>query len=259
MSTTGSIRNISEALEALGVNDSVLTEEEKRQLDENGYILFPGLIDPEWLKALRARVNALIEKEGDAAGKEVNLEKGTRRLADLVNKGEVFDNTYLHPKLLAAAYHILQREFRFNSLNARDSMPGEGLQGLHADWKERTADEPYYIVNSIWLLDDFTEENGATRFVPGTHKMKGLPKDHVEDPRAPHPDQVLLIAPKGTVAVFNSHLWHGGTLNRSNGTRMCIHSSYVSRDSEQQTNQREYFRKKTNDRISDAAKYILDI
>jgi ectoine hydroxylase-related dioxygenase (phytanoyl-CoA dioxygenase family) len=259
MANAVSIRTIGEALEALQAYDSLLSEEEKRQLDENGFVLFFNIMDSEWIQALRNRFDELIEIEGTAAGKEVHQEKGTRRLADLINKGEMFDRVYTQPKVLAASYYIFKREFRLNSLNGRDAIPGEGLQGLHSDWKERDLKEPYQVSNSIWLLDDFTEENGATRMVPGSHKLKGLPKDYMEDTKAPHPEEILLIAPAGTVGVFNSHVWHGGTLNRSRGNRMALHCSYVARDCEQQTNQRDYLRKSTYDRISPAAKYILDV
>jgi ectoine hydroxylase-related dioxygenase (phytanoyl-CoA dioxygenase family) len=81
----------------------------------------------------------------------------------------------------------------------------------------------------------------------------------MEDTKASHPDEVLLIAPKGTVGFFNSHVWHGGTLNKSQGNRMAIHCSFVGRDCEQQTVQKDYLRKSTFDRISNAAKYLLDV
>ncbi|NRF96328.1 phytanoyl-CoA dioxygenase family protein [Paenibacillus frigoriresistens] len=259
MIQSSKINNIQDVLEALQAHESLLTETEKRELDEKGFVLFYDMIDTNWIEDLRKRFDELIESEGAAAGKEVHQEKGTRRLADLVNKGEVFDRIYTHPKILAANYYIFKRDFRLNSLNGRDSVPGEGLQGLHSDWKERDLDEPYQVSNSIWLLDDFTEMNGATRMVPGTHHKKGLPKDYMEDTKAPHPDEILLIAPKGTVGVFNSHVWHGGTLNRSKGNRMALHCSFVGRDCEQQTNQKEYIRKSTYDRISESAKYLLDL
>src|SRR5579859_1002077 len=87
--------------------------------------------------------------------------------------------------------------------------PGAGLQALHAEGGP-TGLGPYQVCNSIWLLDDFTEENGATRVVPGSHRRTVRVGDELPDPLAPHPEQVTLTAPAGTVIVFNSHLWHGG-------------------------------------------------
>jgi ectoine hydroxylase-related dioxygenase (phytanoyl-CoA dioxygenase family) len=159
---------------------------------------------------------------------------------------------------LAAVYHVLKRPFKLSSLNARDAIPGQGHQNLHVDWGRREADEPFHVVNSIWLIDDFTPDNGPTRVVPGTHRIGGAPSDYM-NPADDHPEQELIVAPAGTVGVFNSHLWHGGTTNRTNGTRRACHSYYTAREHAQQLNQREYIRKVTYDRISPAARYILDV
>jgi ectoine hydroxylase-related dioxygenase (phytanoyl-CoA dioxygenase family) len=171
--------------------------------------------------------NELCEKEGAHAGIEVHQEAGTRRLSDLCNKGATFDLVYTHPRILAAVHHVIDRDFKLSSLNARDALPGEGLQGLHADWGADYNGQ-FHVCNSIWLLDDFSEENGCTRVVPGSH-LGPHPRNALEDPMAPHPDQELIVAPAGTVAVFNSHTWHGGTLNRSkNLQRRAMHCYYTA-------------------------------
>jgi ectoine hydroxylase-related dioxygenase (phytanoyl-CoA dioxygenase family) len=247
-----------EALYVLGVTESTLSEEEKRSLEQDGYVVFNHLIDPVWLEELQDSFEKIVAKEGSAAGKEVHQESGARRLADLVNKGSAFDRVYTHPKVLAAVDYVIGREFKLSSLNGRDAMPGEGLQGLHADWTGHAENEPYHVCNSIWLLDDFTEENGATRVIPGSHKISGNVRDYISDAMADHPDQKLLIAPAGTVAVFNSHVWHGGTTNKTNGSRRAYHCYYTAREFEQQQNQAEYIRQATYDRITPAARYILD-
>jgi ectoine hydroxylase-related dioxygenase (phytanoyl-CoA dioxygenase family) len=250
--------DITEALEALGARREVLTAESRSDLDEKGYTVLPDLIDAEWLDALRIRFEELCEKEGIGAGIEVHQEEGARRLSDLCNKGDIFDRVYTHPTILAAVHHVLGRDFKLSSLNARDALPGTGLQALHADWGA-DYDGCFHVCNSIWLLDDFSEENGCTRLVPGSHK--GLhPKNALEDAMAPHPDQELLVAGAGTVVVFNSHTWHGGTQNRSkNLQRRALHCYYTAREHSQQLDQREYLRYETWKRISPAARYVLDV
>ncbi|WP_309120618.1 phytanoyl-CoA dioxygenase family protein [Paenibacillus sp.] len=248
-----------EALAALGASDDTLTEAEKASIDERGFVVFPGVLSEAALAELRDKYEELMEREGANAGMEVHQEKGTRRLADLVNKGSVFDAVYVHPKVLAAVRRVIGRPFQLSSLNARDAVPGEGLQALHADWGPRRADEPFHVCNSIWLIDDFTADNGATRLVPGTHKLGGSPSDYMADPRDSHPDEIALVAPAGTVCVFNSHVWHGGTSNRTNRTRRAMHSYYTARELPQQLRQAEYIRKSTYDRISSAARYILNV
>jgi hypothetical protein len=248
-----------EALAALGVTPETLTVEERRSLDERGFVLLTGVIDAGWLDRPRARYEELMKAEGQSAGAETHQETGARRLADLVNKGEVFDRLWAHPRVLAAAWHVIRTPFRLYSLNGRDAIPGDGLQGFHADWGPRQADEPFHILNSVWMLDDFTAENGATRILPGSHRRAGGPGDHLADPLAPHPDEVVAVAPAGSVLAFNAHCWHGGTLNRTRGTRRGLHSAYGAREYPQQLNQAEFIRVKTFNRISPAARYLLDV
>jgi ectoine hydroxylase-related dioxygenase (phytanoyl-CoA dioxygenase family) len=68
-----------------------------------------------------------------------------------------------------------------------------------------------------------------------------------------------VLAPAGAVFVFNSHLWHSGTRNESPHPRRVVHSSFVRRDQPQQTNQRVSVGPETCARLSEAARYILDI
>ena len=239
--------NIAEALKALDAEQEVLTAQNLKDLDDKGFTIFPRFLDEGWLLALRTRFEELCEKEGFHAGIEVHQEEGTRRLSDLCNKGEVFDKVYTHPQVLAAVHHVIARD-----------LPGNGLQALHADWGS-DYDGCFHVCNSIWLLDDFSEENGCTRLVPGTHKGKH-PRNSLEDPKALHPDEELVIAPAGTVAVFNSHIWHGGTQNCSKDLpRRALHCYFTAREHDQQLNQREYLRYETWKRISRAARYVLDV
>lgn len=213
----------------------------------------------EQVAALKARFDELVEEEGEDAGKEVHQEEGTNRLSNLIDKGEVFEICISHPKVLAAIRHVLGPEFKLSSLNGRAALPGQGLQALHADWKEGVEPGDYYVCNSVWLLTDFTEDNGATRVVPGSHNSRQHPRDALEDPKAPHPDQVLLTAKAGTVVVFNAHTWHGGTLNTTSSARYGLHGYYTRRDQKQQTDQRASLSKVTVDRLSEAALTILDV
>ncbi len=187
-------------------------------------------------------------------------EAGTDRLANLVDKGAVFDNCWNYPLQLAAVAHVLSwREFKLTSLNTRSALPNQGRQGLHVDWAEAVAPGDYQICNSVWMLDDFTEENGATRAVPGSHRFGRLPKDVMEDPTAPHPDEVLILGSAGTCVVFNSHLWHSGTTNRSGRPRRGLHAAFILRHHSQQTSQRSFLRPETVERMSAGQRYLLDV
>ncbi len=250
---------IEDALAALDARDDLLTDAEKELLDKQGYLPLPEILTSEQVAAICARTDALIVEEGDKAGTEVHQEAGTVRLSDLPNKDALFEVCFTHPKVLAAISHVLQGDLKLSSLNYRAALPGAGLQGLHADWGRLEMPGDYQVCNSIWLLDDFTPENGATRAVPGSHRWPQTPQEAMENPADPHPEERLLLGPAGTVFVFNSHTWHGGTLNRTDKQRRALHSYFCRRHQPQQLDQKKYLRPETAARLSDAAKTILDV
>src|SRR5438876_12235352 len=77
-----------------------ITTAEKRQLDEEGFVLLEGFVEPSLLGALRDRVEALFEEEGERAGAEFKQEPQSRRLANLVNKDPAFREVVAIPRLL---------------------------------------------------------------------------------------------------------------------------------------------------------------
>ena len=256
-----------DALNQLNVHRDTLTPSEKNLLDENGYLNLGQLLSPIDVQKINARISSLMEMEGDNAGSELldspyirhPKEAGADRLADLVNKGEVFDIFYTHPRVLAAIAHVLGMDIKLSSLNYRAAKPGMGLQKLHADWHEAVGPGEYKVCNSIWLLDDFTKENGATLIVPGTHRSGVLPQEALKDPELPHPDELIIEAPAGSVFIFNSHAWHGGTTNHTQRYRRSIHSYFCRSDQPQQVDQSRYITKETLDRLPTAAVKILGL
>ncbi|MGI8868869.1 MAG: phytanoyl-CoA dioxygenase family protein [Mycobacteriales bacterium] len=248
--------NTSSALADLGAG--AVDDETRDCLDRDGFAPIPGVLSPGQLDVARARIDELAVAEGPSAGREVHQERGTARLSDLVNKGKVFDVFWTEPRVLAAVAHVLSGDLKLSSLNSRAALPGEGHQSLHADWGEPDP-SGFQVCNSIWLLDDFTAENGATRVVPRSHRSGTTPATALADPGARHPDEIQLIAPAGTVVVFNSHLWHGGTRNHSDRPRRAVHSYFTRRKNPQQLDQRTYLRHATWERISPAQRWILDV
>lgn len=248
-----------DALADLGVTENSLSPAQRKQLDEDGYLPLINHMPDDLLQAFRERTDELLVSEGSAAGHEVPQGAGVAALADLLNKGEMFERCYTDPAVLSAARQVLGEEFRVNSLNYRATLPGQGQQGLHGDWGGAVPDGDFHILNSMWLLDDFTEDNGATRIVPGTHRSGRWPTDDLERTTDDHPDQILALAPAGSVIIFNAHVWHGGTLNRTAQRRRGMTMSFCRRDEPQQLNQAEYIRKSVHDRISPAQRFLLDV
>ena len=252
-------KNMGQAFADLGVTSDLLTDDERKFLDEQGYLIVRNVLSPDQVQAFTMRLDELAKLEGEDAGKEVHQEEGTDRLSNLIDKDPMFDICFTHSKVLAAIAHVLQKDFKLSSLNSRASLPGAGHQRFHADHSKPVKPGKYVVCNSIWLIDEFNKTNGATRVVPGSHLKEKLPQDEMDDIYAFHPDEIQLIAPAGTVVVFNSHLWHGGAKNESNTPRHAMHSYFCQRGDEQQLNQREYLSPETVNRLSDAARWILDV
>jgi ectoine hydroxylase-related dioxygenase (phytanoyl-CoA dioxygenase family) len=133
---------------------------QRSQLDEAGFLVLQDVMSVELLDALRARVAELYDREADRAGEEFKQEPGCRRLANLVDKGAVFERVIAQPQILAWVGHVLGPRFKLSSLNARTALPGCDSQPLHADMGAIRDERGYWVCNSVWMLDDFTPNNG---------------------------------------------------------------------------------------------------
>lgn len=182
-------------------------------LDAAGHLLVPDALDPARVARLRLAFPA--PEPGATGTQHVRIDAATpardewHALAD-------------HPLLRAAATHVLGPVFHVRDVHGRNPLPGHGLQGLHADWPTRGPGEPFEVLTALWLLDEFTAANGATRIVPGTHLLpRPVPRD-LARPHARHPDERVVTGPAGAVLLLNGHVWHAGRQNTSAGPRRCV-------------------------------------
>jgi ectoine hydroxylase-related dioxygenase (phytanoyl-CoA dioxygenase family) len=235
-----------------------MTTQQRNALDEQGYVLLEHAMGPELLEGLRRRIFELFEEEGERAGSEFRTEEHARRLANLVDKGEVFRRAIVFGPVVELVRHVLGPDIKLSSLNARaaDPFSAEG-QPLHVDMAAVPDDKGYWVCNTVWLLDDFTRENGPTRMVPGSHRWGTRPQDVLADPLAAHPDEVLLTGPAGSIAVMNAHLWHGGTANRTARPRLAMHAFYCRRDKPQQQYQKALLRPEVQRALSPELRDML--
>lgn len=235
-----------------------MTPSEKQQLVELGYVELPEFMSGELLADLRARVDCLFEEEGENAGSEFRQEPGSRRLANLVAKGEVFQHIVAMPAVLEYIGAVLGPEFKLSSLNARSANPhSDSLQPLHADMGAIADERGYWVCNTVWMLDDFTTENGALRIVPGSHLWKKLPQTELSDLKAVHSGEALVTGTAGTVVVMNAHCWHGGTANRTDRDRCAIHGFYCRNDKPQQQHQKVLIPEQLQANFSSELRHIL--
>ncbi len=232
--------------------------EQQRQLDEKGYVVLERAMGDELLRVLRTRILELFDQEGDRAGHEFRTEEHARRLANLVDKGDVFRGAIVFPAVLELVRHVVGADCKLSSLNARSADPGTDVgQPLHVDMGAIADDRGYWVCNTVWLLDDFTRDNGPTRMVPGSHKWRTRPQDVMSDPYATHPQEELLIAPAGTIVVMNAHMWHGGTANRTGSPRLAMHAFYCRRDKPQQQYQKQLLRAEVQAAFAPALRELL--
>jgi ectoine hydroxylase-related dioxygenase (phytanoyl-CoA dioxygenase family) len=235
-----------------------LTAADKRQLDEDGYIVLEDFMSAGLRDGLRREVDRLFLAEGDNAGAEFKQEPGCGRLANLVDKGEIFRSLIVMPELLEYIRHVLGPEIKLSSLNARRVPPqGAGAQPLHVDMSALPDERGYWVCNSVWMLDDFTAENGSLRVIPGSHHWRQMPQQVLSDPKAPHPQQVPVTGRAGTVVVMNAHLWHGGTANHTAASRTAVHAFFCRRDKPQQQYQKKLLRSEVQQTLSKELRYIL--
>jgi ectoine hydroxylase-related dioxygenase (phytanoyl-CoA dioxygenase family) len=233
-------------------------QEERRRLDEDGFLILEDFMDAEVLAVLRRRVAELFAEEGDRAGAEFKQEPGCRRLANLVDKGDVFRSVIALPRLLGCIRHVLGPDIKLSSLNVRSVNPGwPHAQPLHCDMAAVADARGYWVCNSVWMLDDFTAANGALRLVPGSHRWRRLPQEVLADPLAPHPQEMLLTGQAGTVVVMNAHLWHGGSANRTDDPRTALHAFYCRRDKPQQQQQKTLLRPEVQAGLSAELRHLL--
>lgn len=181
------------------------------------------------------------------------------RICDLVNKGVEFDIFYQHPKILALVKHIVGKDYKLSSLNHRSPQKNSYQQDLHVDYPRSIKGDTFYACNALYVLDDMDESNGATRVVPGSHRFASRPCEHMPDPKATHPDEIILEAKAGDVIFLNSHVWHGGTVNKSGKERAVIQSYFVHRSHTPQQFQQLQMRTDTLKRLSKQALEILDV
>ena len=258
---------------ALGVGGRTLTDEQKRSLDENGFFVYsPG---PQYLEklgidvtAMREVLDRLIHEEGWRGGcegkeewvsPERQLDPGSHRLANLLDKHELFRRMITVPEILAAVHYVIKDEIKAGAVDMREPRSGSGYQRLHIDWIARANEaEAYDCVFVGFYLDDMRKDNGAIRVVPGTHKKTNWPDAHI-DVNTPHPDEMQVEVPAGSFIVMNAHTWHGGAVNHTGGRRRTLYLDYRNRRLPQLLNQKKYLRPETLAGLNDFERYLLGV
>jgi ectoine hydroxylase-related dioxygenase (phytanoyl-CoA dioxygenase family) len=191
-------------------------------LDDLGYALVEGLLPPD---DVAARLGALDDLfAATPTGRNAFEGYHTQRIYAVYAKTRAFDDLAVHPLLLAALDHALGEHYQFSAPVALQIGPGEAAQVLHRDEGIYPLPQPHppVVVNSMWALCDFTEANGATRLVPGSHRWPPHRR-----PETDEPEVVTATMPAGSVLIYLGGLWHGGGANTSDEPRPGLLLEYV--------------------------------
>ena len=149
---------------------SELSERAARDLREVGFVIIPGPVATDGLARLAEAYDSAV---ASAAPDDVSIGGTTTRVHDFVNRGPEFDGLYLHRPLLEACCHVLGRPFRLSTMLGRTLRPSAPAGDLHVDFEPDASGWP--MVGFILMVDAFRGDNGATRFVPGSHRWPTLP------------------------------------------------------------------------------------
>jgi ectoine hydroxylase-related dioxygenase (phytanoyl-CoA dioxygenase family) len=203
------------------------------RIARDGYTIVPDVFDADRALALRTELDRLEAALGiTPAG---NSFEGTRtwRIYNLLAHGPLFEAIPVDPLVLPIVEGVLDPGCLVSSLSSIAIGPGEIAQPIHADDQVMPLTKPHVatVCNTMWALTDFTEANGATRIIPGSHLA-----DHSPEYGASF-ESIPAEMPAGSVLVWHGSLWHGGGANTTDERRIGIAMNYCAGWVRQQENQ----------------------
>jgi ectoine hydroxylase-related dioxygenase (phytanoyl-CoA dioxygenase family) len=192
-----------------------------QRLTDDGYVVVTGMMAAADVQAARADLDRVLQTT--KTGRNSFEGYGTQRIYALFAKTRTFDRAATDPLLLA----VLDQVMGHYQLSAPVGIcigAGENAQILHRDDSVYPVPEPHppLVVNTMWPLDEFTTQNGATRFIPGSHRW--------EPGRRPAPDdpvETAVISP-GSAMFYLGSLWHGGGANQTAAARLGVILEYAA-------------------------------
>lgn len=199
------------------VSDEVVAADLAR-LERDGYVVLPGLLDPGQVRHTHDSLTELLGPLG-----RNNFEGHlTQRVYSVLAKTRAADGLVEHPRVLALLDRLLLPNYLLSQLQVINILPGEKDQLPHADdlFYPVPRPRPALSVATIWAIDEFTHDNGATVVYPGSHRWAEGRQPSGSDRR-----ELAVMAP-GSCILFLGTLWHGGGSNVSEGPRMAVTAQY---------------------------------
>ena len=195
--------------------------DELERLDQDGYVILREVLSRAEVDEL---VAALAPYEGGGRMGRNDFEgERTMRVYSLAAKGEPFLRLAEHPRVMAICERRLLPNFLLSTMQSIRIHPGETPQPWHHDdafYPVPRPRTPPLALSTIWALEDFTEDNGATEIAVGSHRW---PDGRQPDAAS---ETVQAVMPAGSVVIFDGATWHRGRDNRVGGTRLAISPQY---------------------------------
>jgi len=200
-----------------------------RRLLDDGYVVVTGLLTPPGAQAARADLDRVLRTT--RTGRNAFEGFATQRIYALFAKTRAFDALAVDPLLLGVLDEVLGH-YQLSAPVGICIGPGETAQILHRDDAIYPVPEPHppLVVNTMWPLDEFTAENGATRFIPGSHAWEPGRRPTPEDP------VVQAVMSPGSAMFYLGSLWHGGGANQTGTARLGVILEYAAGWLRQQEN-----------------------
>ena len=211
----------------------VFSDLAKKEFDVNGFCVINGFISDKDSQELRELIVDMAEFEknnGEGYFYPFDKDGLTQRVWNLTNKSSRFRELLVMDELSEIMNYIFRRPtshqlFHLSSFQANILYPGASRQKLHVDTPFPEPLPPWPAkANSIWLLDDFTGDNGATEIVPGSH-TKSLKPTKEDDKNL---EYIKALAPKGSVLFTHGNLWHRAGANGSKRPRIGLLCSFAA-------------------------------
>jgi ectoine hydroxylase-related dioxygenase (phytanoyl-CoA dioxygenase family) len=225
-----------------------------QDLLDSGFVIIPGPVASGRLAQFALAYDLAV---AGAVPPDLSVGSTTTRVHDFVNRGVEFDELYVYRPVLEACCRVIGQPFKLSTLLARTVRPHSQAQPLHVDFRADADGWP--MVGFIFMVDDFRRDNGATSFVPGSHKWPTIPGDDIKDNASAEEGQVIACGAAGSVIIYNGSVWHGHTANRSGETRRSVQGAYIRRDARPGGNQAARILPQTRSRIGPLAEYLLAV
>lgn len=210
-------------------------EEVAAAMSKDGCAIIDALLDLATVEKVRNELEPYLERL--STGKDEFSGHETRRAGSIVERSPTARELVMHPLVSGAAERVITKNNKGMQLHVTQLISigsGETMQPLHRDqwaWDFFPFPEGHEVmVNCMWALTDFTQENGATRVAPGSSKYQGR-----DVPPAEETDIAEMKV--GSVCLFTGSCFHGGGSNETDQTRDGLIIAYCASWLRQEENQ----------------------